>query len=135
MFLLLGSGLVCGFAANQPPPQSKKYQFIVVPKRSEESFRISPNSMFENRLYQKGPGIYLSGPFHISDSFILYSDNLETKYSLFNLAILAIEMFFGHPTSHAPVLVQPPKPSSSIFETIALARRLISTLPCRNRAS
>src|SRR5690554_4041111 len=41
-----------------------------------------------------------------------------------------MEMFFGHSTSQAPVLVQLPKPSSSIFATIDLARREASTFPC-----
>src|SRR5690606_11682606 len=50
-------------------------------------------------------------------------------------AILLMEIFFGHSTSQAPVLVQLPKPSSSILATIDLARRAASTLPCGRRAN
>src|SRR5574344_2061160 len=47
----------------------------------------------------------------------------------------AIEIDFGHSAWQAPVLVQLPKPSSSIFATIALARRAPSTRPCGNFAN
>ena len=41
----------------------------------------------------------------------------------------------GHSISQARVLVQLPKPSSSIFATIARARRAASGRPCGSRAS
>ena len=44
-------------------------------------------------------------------------------------------MFFGHSAAHAPVLVQLPKPSSSILATIAFTRRFASVLPCGRRAN
>src|SRR5690606_15174982 len=49
--------------------------------------------------------------------------------------MLVIEIFLGHSTSQAPVFVQFPKPSSSIFATIDLARRAASTRPCGNNAN
>jgi hypothetical protein len=39
---------------------------------------------------------------------------LAPKYSLFNLAMLAIEISLGQVASQAPVLVQEPNPSLSI---------------------
>ena len=47
----------------------------------------------------------------------------------------AIEIDLGHSAWQAPVLVQLPKPSSSILATIALARRAPSTRPCGSLAS
>lgn len=49
--------------------------------------------------------------------------------SRFKRAILVIETFFGHSASQAPVLVQLPKPNSSIRATIAFARREASIRP------
>src|SRR5690554_904784 len=49
--------------------------------------------------------------------------------------MLLMEMFLGHSTSHAPVLVQFPNPRSSILATIDLARLVASTFPCGNSAS
>ncbi len=49
--------------------------------------------------------------------------------------MLARETDFGHSAAQAPVLVQLPKPNSSIFATIAFARRAASTLPCGKRAN
>ena len=49
--------------------------------------------------------------------------------------MLAMVSHFGHTASQARVLVQLPKPSSSILATIALARRAASTRPCGRRAS
>ena len=49
--------------------------------------------------------------------------------------MLASDTCFGHSAAHAPVLVQLPKPSSSILATIALARAAASTLPCGKRAN
>ena len=46
-----------------------------------------------------------------------------------------MEILLGHSISQAPVLVQLPKPSSSILATIAFARRAASTFPCGNKAS
>ena len=46
-----------------------------------------------------------------------------------------IEIFLGHSASQAPVLVQFPKPSSSILATIAFARRVASTRPCGSNAN
>lgn len=61
--------------------------------------------------------------------------NFAFKNSLFNLAMLLIEIDFGHSISQAPVLVQFPKPRSSIRFTIALARALASTFPCGSKAN
>ena len=47
----------------------------------------------------------------------------------------ARETDLGHSAAQAPVLVQLPKPSSSILPSIALARRAASTLPCGRSAS
>ena len=47
----------------------------------------------------------------------------------------AMEIDLGHSAWQAPVLVQLPKPSSSILATIALARRAPSTRPCGSLAS
>ena len=49
--------------------------------------------------------------------------------------MLAKDTCFGHSAAHAPVLVQLPKPNSSILATIALARAAASTLPCGKRAN
>ena len=46
-----------------------------------------------------------------------------------------MEIDLGHSAWQAPVLVQLPKPSSSILATIALARRAPSTRPCGSLAS
>ena len=46
-----------------------------------------------------------------------------------------MEIALGHSAWQAPVLVQLPKPSSSILATIALARRAPSTRPCGSLAS
>ena len=43
--------------------------------------------------------------------------------------------FFGHSASQARVLVQLPKPSSSIFMIMALARRAASGRPCGSKAN
>ena len=64
------------------------------------------------------------------DSRVKIDYNLAFKYSLFILAIFVIEIPFGHSTSHAPVLVQLPKPSSSICLTILSTLSLASTFPC-----
>ncbi len=50
-------------------------------------------------------------------------------------AMFANETDLGHSAAQAPVLVQLPKPNSSILATIALARAAASTLPCGRRAS
>lgn len=55
--------------------------------------------------------------------------------SLLSLAILAMDSFLGHTASQARVFVQLPKPSSSIFATIALARLAASTRPCGSKAN
>ena len=44
------------------------------------------------------------------------------------------EIPFGHSISHAPVFVQFPKPSSSIWRTMFKTRCVASTLPCGNKA-
>ena len=49
--------------------------------------------------------------------------------------MFAIDSFLGQTASHARVFVQLPKPSSSIFAIIALARFAASGLPCGRRAS
>ena len=50
-------------------------------------------------------------------------------------AMLLSEMFFGHSAAQAPVLVQLPKPSSSILLTIAFTRFAASTRPWGRRAN
>lgn len=59
-----------------------------------------------------------------------YPIKFAAIYSRFIRAIFSREIPLGHSTSHAPVLVQFPKPSSSIFATIFITRSLASTLPC-----
>lgn len=56
-----------------------------------------------------------------------YSLILAHKYSRLRRAILLSEMLLGHSAAQAPVLVQLPKPNSSILATIARARRARST--------
>src|SRR5690606_17794666 len=60
---------------------------------------------------------------------------LAFKYSLFILAMLSNVIPLGHSTSQAPVLVQLPKPSSSICFTIFKTRSVASTCPCGNKAN
>src|SRR5690554_4532834 len=50
-------------------------------------------------------------------------------------AMFSKEIPFGHSTSHAPVFVQLPKPSSSIWFTIFKTRSVASTRPCGNKAN
>src|SRR5690606_1563603 len=69
---------------------------------------------------------------------IIYKKNYLTeaaKYSRFIRAMFPKEIPFGHSTSHAPVLVQFPKPSSSIWLTMFNTRSVASTLPRGNRAN
>ncbi len=56
-----------------------------------------------------------------------YSEHLALMNSRLRRAILLRGMLLGHSAAHAPVLVQLPKPSSSILRTMARARRLRST--------
>src|SRR6056297_324943 len=56
------------------------------------------------------------------------------RYSLLSRAMCSSDIPLGHSASQAPVLVQLPKPSSSILATMAFTRRLASTLPCGRRA-
>src|SRR5688572_2272424 len=64
----------------------------------------------------------------------LFTVNPAIKYSLFKRAIFSIEISFGQTASHAPVLVQPPKPSLSICATMFNALVLLSGSPCGNKA-
>ena len=50
-----------------------------------------------------------------------YSENFALRNSRFRRAMWATVMPLGHSSSHARVLVQLPKPSSSILATIARA--------------
>jgi uncharacterized membrane protein len=50
-------------------------------------------------------------------------------------AILLIDIPLGHSASQAPVLVQDPKPSLSIWATIFNTRLLRSGAPCGNKAN
>lgn len=56
------------------------------------------------------------------------------KYSLFKREILVMEISFGQTASHAPVKVQEPKPSLSIWATMFKARVFLSGWPCGNKA-
>lgn len=58
-----------------------------------------------------------------------YSLNLAARNSLFKRAICSTEIPLGHSISQALVLVQLPKPSSSIFATIARALLAASGRP------
>ena len=58
-----------------------------------------------------------------------YPFRFATKYSLFMRAIFSREIPLGHSTSQAPVLVQFPKPSSSICLTMFSTRSVASTCP------
>ena len=64
-----------------------------------------------------------------------YSANLALRYSRLRRAMLLRGTFLGHSAAQAPVLVQLPKPSSSILATMARARRLRSTWPWGSRAN
>ena len=66
--------------------------------------------------------------------FLVFYFMLADKYSLFILAMFSNEIPFGHSTSHAPVLVQFPNPSSSIWRTMFNTRAVASTFPCGNKA-
>lgn len=57
------------------------------------------------------------------------------KNSRFIRAILLRLMPLGHSTSHAPVLVQDPKPSASIWAIILSTLVFRSGLPCGNSAN
>ena len=63
-----------------------------------------------------------------------YGFRVDDRYSLFILAIFFKEIPFGHSTSHAPVFVQFPNPSSSICFTIFKTLCFDSTLPCGSSA-
>lgn len=52
------------------------------------------------------------------------------RYSRLSLAILVIDISFGHSASQAPTLEHLPKPSASICLTILMALLLASGLPC-----
>ena len=54
---------------------------------------------------------------------------LAFKYSRLRRAIFSSEIPLGHSTSQAPVLVQLPKPSCSIWFTIFSTRSVASTRP------
>ena len=72
------------------------------------------------------------------DCFVPRNDTypfiLADKYSLFIRAIFSREIPLGHSTSQAPVLVQLPKPSASIWLIMFNTRSVASTLPCGNNA-
>ena len=58
-----------------------------------------------------------------------YSENLALRNSLLRRAMCSTEIPLGHSISQARVLVQLPKPSSSILATIALALLAASGRP------
>ncbi len=58
-----------------------------------------------------------------------YSENFAFRNSRLRRAMWSMEIPLGHSISQARVLVQLPKPSSSIFATIFLALRAASGLP------
>src|SRR5690606_17441899 len=60
--------------------------------------------------------------------------SLAVRYSRFIRAILVSLMPTGHSASQAPVLVQLPKPSASIWSTMACARLYRSVWPCGSNA-
>src|SRR5690606_706506 len=62
--------------------------------------------------------------------YLYYPFILALKNSLFIRAMFSREIPFGHSTSQAPVLVQFPNPSRSIWATIFFTRSVASTLPC-----
>ena len=57
------------------------------------------------------------------------------KYSLFIRAMFSKDIPLGHSISQAPVLVQFPKPSKSIWRTMFCTRSTASTWPCGRRAN
>jgi hypothetical protein len=61
--------------------------------------------------------------------------SLALMNSRLRRAMLLMETDFGHSASQARVLVQLPKPNSSILAIIALARRAASIFPCGSKAS
>src|SRR3954468_5022416 len=56
------------------------------------------------------------------------------KYSAFNRAMLVRRISFGQVASHAPMLVQAPKPSLSICVTMLIALVFRSGSPWGNKA-
>src|SRR5690606_17096177 len=60
--------------------------------------------------------------------------SLAVRYSRFIRAILVSLIPTGHSASQAPVLVQLPKPSASIWSTMACARLYRSVWPWGNKA-
>src|SRR5690606_36131819 len=67
--------------------------------------------------------------------YYLYYFTLALIYSRFIRAMFSREIPFGHSTSQAPVLVQLPKPSASIWCTIFSTRSAASTFPCGSSAN
>ena len=92
------------------------------PRTSVSFVSESPSEKVKN-LLKKNKKSQTQGPGFL---FIYFSDSDQTfslvseaeKYSLFILAILVREIPFGHSASQAPVLVQAPNPSASIWATI-----------------
>jgi hypothetical protein len=71
--------------------------------------------------------------FKLKKSVCHYSAvKLAPKYSLFNLAMFAMDISLGQVASQAPVLVQDPKPSLSICATILKTLVFLSGAPCGN---
>ena len=66
--------------------------------------------------------------------YFLSSPNSEPIQCRLSLEIFCRLMSLGHSASQAYVLVQLPKPNSSILETIFRTRSAASTLPCGNKA-
>lgn len=86
----------------------------------------NPNSKFTNTYKRDHPE--KDGLFTFMRK-MYYSLNLAARNSLFKRAICSTEIPLGHSISQALVLVQLPKPSSSIFATIARALLAASGRP------
>ena len=86
----------------------------------------NPNSKFTNTYKRDHPE--KDGLFTFMRK-MNYSLNLAARNSLFKRAICSTEIPLGHSISQALVLVQLPKPSSSIFATIARALLAASGRP------
>ena len=97
----------------------------------KKTIRENPSQIFTNlylRLTKKRPpGKGWSLYIYVGKKY--YSLNLAARNSLFKRAICSTEIPLGHSISQALVLVQLPKPSSSIFATIARALLAASGRP------
>ena len=93
---------------------------------SSKILRKSQQQIYKH-IQKRPPGKGWSHYIYVGKKY--YSLNLAARNSLFKRAICSTEIPLGHSISQALVLVQLPKPSSSIFATIARALLAASGRP------